>query len=160
MTKTGTPTAIGRALGFDRSLLIVVGLATALVVGTTAAALTIGDDQPAAYPPGSAEAAVQAYVVALAARDFDAAYALLAADYRADVSPEEFRAHFAYGGDLVGGDRIAVAATQVFGDRAVVTLDVRTVYVGDTSYDAYDRETRVDLVFEDGAWHLRGPLNP
>ena len=143
--------------GVDRSLVAILGVVVALVVATVVVALTVADDRGAEYPAGSPERRLQEYVAAIGDGDVDAAYDLMAADYRRDVTRTEFADRYRYLADGLDDTRIAIAESEVEGDRATITLAITTVYAEDLSYDEYEREDRVSLVREDGEWRLVRP---
>ena len=149
-------TVVGR--GVDRSLVAILGVVVALVVATVVVALTVADERRAEYPVGSPERRLQEYVAAIGEGDVDAAYDLMAAEYRRDVSRVEFADRYRYLADRLDDTRIAIEESEVEGDRATITLAITTVYADDLSYDEYEREERVTLVREEGEWRLVQPV--
>lgn len=138
----------------DRALILIIAIAAVLVVGTLVLALTRGDEAPAVYPADSPERTVQDYLAALDRGDLDAAYALLAAPYRAEVS----RGTFAQRTGFRSNDaRIIVATSGIDGDHATITLRLRRFVVDGPTANEYEREMRVTLVREAAGWRLERP---
>lgn len=146
-----------RLRGPERSLVLIAGITAALVVVTIVLAFTLGDREPTTFDPGTPERAVQDYIQALHKGDFEAAYALLAADYQRTVSLSDFleRERFQFRSEFAA-DRVTIDDVNISGETARLRLQLR--YISDDG-DGYESKTSVLLVREDGAWRLRNPLS-
>ncbi|HEV2109598.1 MAG TPA: hypothetical protein VGR16_15160 [Thermomicrobiales bacterium] len=145
-----------RTRGPERSLVLIAGLTGLVVIVTIVLAFTLGDREPATFDPGTPERAVQDYLQALDDGDVEAAYALLASEYRRTTSLATFTNS---GGQKYGyrqdADRVTVEDVDIDGETARLQLGLR--FVADDG-DDYEQEIDVALVRESGAWRLRNPL--
>lgn len=125
-------------------MLMLAGMALALVIGATA--ILAVNREPVTYPPGSPEAAVQAYVQALLDGDEDAAAAWLdpATDCEAGDLAE---AH------VPDDVRVTLRHAEIDGDVAEVEIGV-TVTSGRGPFDTYEYEDhhRFELARSGEGW--------
>ena len=135
----------------DRSLLLVAAVAVGLVVITLLIAALAGRQPPASFPEGSPEARVQAYMVALERGDTAASYAMMSEAFRREVTAVEFADRDAW---FPEDAEIVVRNREEQGDRAFLTLVVRTGGRGLFGGEAYEYEERVTLIREAGEWRF------
>lgn len=140
--------------GFDRSLLLVVGGALALIVIGLVSAAVLARTSPALAPASTPEGAVQRFYAALYAGDYAAAYGMLSPGTQRSISERELRERMSY--DLRQSQaRVGLASVQ--GKRATVPVTI-THYTQDGLFGAQEwvSEHEVTLVRTDGAWLLIG----
>lgn len=137
----------------------IIGLIGALVLVLVAAGtvLFINDDEVAAYPPDSPEAAYQAYAQAWDAGDVEAAWGALTPRAQALVPRYEFRDANRWRGEEAM--RVWIDQRTGTDDRVVLHLSIESVYDGGLfGSDRYTDGSRVTLVREDGDWKIDSPL--
>ncbi|MGH2456618.1 MAG: hypothetical protein ACRDHD_10235 [Candidatus Limnocylindria bacterium] len=144
-----------------RTLLAIAGGIAALLLLAVVVVVLAGNRQAQEFPPGTPEAAMQAYLRAWDDDDLPAAYAYFSADVRDRASLEEYQAVArSYGEPSFDGPRRAVYIDGVdgSGDRVTLLLTVEERY-GDAFGGGSNRYERpVRMVREDGEWKIDEPL--
>lgn len=143
-------------LGSDRRMwLIGAAIAVLIVVVAIAVALT-STQQETRYPPGSPEAALQAYAESWERGDNDAAYEVLTERVQARVDSLEFRHAMSW--DEEAPKRVWIEERTDIDDGVVLKLLVETTYNGLFGPDRDTLMIRVTLVEVDGVWRIDTPL--
>ena len=159
------PAAISSSTGaaertMSRGWLIGGGVFLAvLLAGSVAAALL---ERDAAFPEGSAEAAVQRYVKAVEEEDWETAHALLAAELREECPIEElfadrwgwapYRATYSPGR---ADRRITLEETRALGETMRVTVSVASSRMsGPFGVDRWSYRVTYSLTEEEGEWRF------
>lgn len=158
METTATPPAA--APRTDRFLIgILAGLAALLVVAGVAVALL---RRPApALPAGTPGAAVQEFYRAMAAQDYDRAYALLSDEMPNKPTREEF-ARYNADRQPVPPDRqqrVRIGREQVTGGRATVVATVTTFVTDPAPFGGASEYTTTEtfsLQHEAAGWRITG----
>ena len=117
----------------------------------TAALVTLAE-QEASFPEGSAEAVVQQYETAIAAGDWDGAYALLAEELRrACPLSENVPMYF----EERRGQRITLEGSEMVGETLFVTVRVTTTeFEGPFGAGQHSFERRYTLANPSGVWRF------
>ena len=145
-------------MGSDRSVLAIAGAIGATVIAAVLIVVALGDRPAASFPSDSPEAAVQAYLAAWDAEDFDAAYAFFSAEVKRQVPLEEYRQvardQAGYGYPPGERRRVTIDRVNVQGDRAEVHLSIEHFVGGGGPFGngSYQSTSVVRLVREQGAW--------
>jgi hypothetical protein len=130
----------------------------ALLVITVAIVLAAGNRPPREYPAGSPEAALQAYLQALEARDLDRAWNSFSTGAKAGTTVAAYRAEVESFGAWIGLDgsarRVFIDTTRVAGDRAELDLTVEDTYIQGLSVSRNRYSRPVTMIREDGAWRF------
>lgn len=135
-----------------------VGIGVVAILAVVAVGLSAARD-PDQFPADSPQAALQAYLQAFDAEDYEAAYASFSADVQRQMSLEEFeRAATDYGMYATESRHVlydGVDQVQTDGDeRATLRLTVEVSY-GDVLFaDRYSYPTEVRMLREDGVWRI------
>jgi hypothetical protein len=146
-------------MGGQRGFLgIVLGI-VGLVVVTVAIVLLAGNRPPTAYPAGTPEAALQDYLRAWEARDFDATWASFTTDARARTTWEEYRnqvvAHGTWAQPPNGPiRRVFIDRTTVRGDRAELALTIEETWIQGLSASRNHYALTLTMAREGGTWRL------
>lgn len=135
-----------------RGTLLAAGGVLLLGLLMLAAAIAAIVEREAEFPRGSAEALVQEYELAVAAGDWDAAYALLS-DELQQACPLEDNLPFR---DRSSADaRVTLQGTELVGDTLIVTVRVtESEFEGPFAANQWTHERRYRLVGGDGAWRF------
>ena len=142
-----------------------VGTIAAVIVGLMAVAVVIvlvADRRaPQAFPPGSPEAAIQAYLQAFEDREVETAYEHFSAAAQKRMTLQEFEEaangwHASQGVELT--HLVLIAGSTIDGSRATVELIVESTYEGGLENNTYREEREALLTLEDGAWRFVDPL--
>jgi hypothetical protein len=132
-------------------LIISAAILGIVVLGAVVVLLTEGRE-PRAYPPGTPEAAMQAYLAAWDNDDPSAAYDFLSNSIKGSISREDYVAQSGAFED-VGLNR-ATYIDRVVGDESQVTVHLTTEeFYGDGLGDSYLTQHTVSMVREDG-WKI------
>ncbi len=136
----------------NRGTLLAAGGALLLGLLLLTAALVTLAEQEATFPEGSAEAVVQEYEAAIAAGDWDGAYALLAEELRqACPLDENMPMHFAER----TGQRVTLQGSEMVGESLFVTVRVTTTeFEGPFGAGQHSFERRYALANPAGAWRF------
>ncbi len=107
-------------------------------------------------PEGTPAGAVQRYLKAVEADDYEAAYGWLSSELKRDCTLEQFVGSDIPGNDRLGDTRISLVDTRVVGDVTFVTVRITQFYGGggpfDTSESSYEQV--FTLKQEDGQWRF------
>jgi len=134
-----------------------VGVAIAVLIAIMAIAVVLtSTQQETEYPPGSPEAALQAYAESWERGDVDAAYQVLTERAQARVEPLEFRHAMSWDDDAP--TRIWIDERTDVDDRVILKLSVETTFNGLFGPDRDTHSIRVTLVEVDGVWRIDTPL--
>ncbi len=130
--------------GVFLALLLVASIIVALV------------QQEEDLPEGTSEAAVQSYLRAVDAEDYQLAYTFLSQDIKEDCEFEDFVGSLSqFERNMVGGDRIILEDTNIVDDTAFVTVRIsefqRSDFFGSSEYSYTQTYT---LKMEDGEWRF------
>ena len=139
-------------------LAIVAGIG-ALLVGAVVLILLVGDRPARAYPDGSPEAALQAYLVAWEAGDLSAAYAAFSADAQAKVPYGEYRTQAAdhrrwNSGPDGPARRVFIGNVTIDGDRATLDLTIEETWVSGLTSSRNTYGLPLEMVRTAGAWRI------
>jgi len=141
--------------GANRLLAIVgLGIAALVVVALTLVFL-LPRSEPS-YPPGSPEAAFQAYLAASDAGDIEAAYAALSPRVRARWTYDAYVREADMYGSQAGGRRVYIDRVVRIGDEQA-TLHLTIEWMGGaglTTSRWYERDVRIRMVSVDGTWYV------
>ena len=146
----------------SRSVVAVVAGVLGLIALAIVIVVVAGGRQPRTFPASSPEAALQAYLTAWDAGNYEASYAAFSSGAQQRMSFEEYER---YAGDYrfntsPGTQRLVVIdRTSADGDHMTVHLIVEETYGdGFGGGGPYRSERAVQMVNEDGAWRLADPL--
>jgi hypothetical protein len=128
----------------------------ALVIVAGVAVLLMSEREDSSYEPGSPEAAVQAYAVAWAAGDSDAAWQMLTSRAQSRVQQFEFRNAIRWDEEVPS--RVWVDERRDFDDHVVLSLSVERTWDGLLGPDRDISPLRISLVKVDGEWHIDSPI--
>lgn len=145
----------------SRSIGIIVASVVALIGLAVVVVLLAGRRGPEAYPIGSPEAALQAYLVAWDDGDVKAAYAALSRDAHRSMSFGDYQRaarQWRSGQSPQSTRTVLIDRTEGGGDRRVIYLIVEETYGNGLEQGSYRSERQVELVREDGAWRMSQPL--
>ena len=150
------------ALDTDRSgagsnrLLVIVGLAIAAVVVVALTLVFLLPRSEPSYPPGSPEAAFQAYLAAFDAGDIEAAYAAFSPRVRARWTYDAYVREADMSGSYAGGRRVYIDRVVRIGDeQATLHLTIEWMSgAGLTTSRRYERDVRIRMVSVDGTWYV------
>lgn len=124
-----------------------IGLLGLVVV----AGIVVAFREPASFEPGSPEAAVQTYILAVLDEDADAAHAMLSPELqsRCEISDLVERSYRKEGG------RITLQDSTVKGETAVVEVEFTASY-SENAFDfyQYSYDERFDLKLIQGEWRI------
>ena len=136
----------------------VAGIVLAVViVVTAAAAVLVGSEQePVGYPPGSPEAALQAYFEAWQAGDFEVAYSAMSEQAQRHIPRRDLREAATWADEEQV--RVWVDRRTDHDDRAVLHLTIETSWDGLFGPDRDRHQQRVTMVREDGTWKIDTPM--
>jgi hypothetical protein len=131
------------------NVVLAAAVGVIFVIAAVAAAIAVGRD-PVILDPGSPEATVQAYLVAMADGDYGAAFDQLAED--SDCGFEDFAFEYRQ-----GSLEAVLTHTEVDGAEAVVSVEVTDRY-GEGPFDSsgYSHTETLLLRNEGGEWRLTG----
>lgn len=139
----------------ERTILAIGGGVLAIVLLAVTVVLVFGAPDVEEFPADSPPGAVQRYLNALHARDYDAAEALLSARVLREFNRDEInRVSYC---PTQEGRRVRVVRTDQGADRATVVLMVEHVSGSGLSFDRYSYEQTVALVREDDIWKIDEP---
>jgi hypothetical protein len=146
-------------MGGGRGLVAIVVGVIVVVVTSVAVVLVAGDRPPPSYPAGSPEAALQAYLKAWDARDFDATWASFSTAARRGTTQDDYRQRAQdYSGwaDPPTGPsrRVFIDRTTVSGDRATLDLTVEETWIQGLSVSRNRSGRIVTMAREDGGWRF------
>lgn len=130
----------------DRTLLVIIGVITALVVIALAVVFSRGD--PAPLDESTPEGVVQRYAAAVVTGDEETAAGYLSSRGQDRCQPGERSTP----NDNM---RITLASTTIRGDTADVVITMTTTYDGGPfGSSSYDSDGTVSLVKTDGSWRI------
>lgn len=135
----------------QRSILLLVGGAIALLIAGVAVTLVVSRGPETTYPPDSPEGTVAGFLRLLEDGELDQAYALVSMQ----TDREQFRQQF--GGWTERSHRVTLVRSSTDGDSATVVVDISTFSGG--AFGASDRTSRHTFTLErrNGAWRITGP---
>ncbi len=142
----------------SRSVLVVGGAIVALIFLALVVVLA-APKGPAAYDPGSPEAAFQTFYQAYEAGDVEGAYALLSTGVRDDLTLSEYRrldTEQAWQRDQ--DRRLVLVGSEPTGDRATLLLRIDEFSQGGLGGNRYSHERTIRLVREAGSWLIDEPI--
>lgn len=131
---------------------VIVLVALAIIV-----ALVAGSPEVEAFPPGSPEATLQAYLQAVEDGDAEQAYDYLSSRAQSQMSFTDFQRFIGFGG-IPRDARVRIDRTQVDDDRATLYLVIEHFSGSGIDFNRYSYEREVRLVREDDAWKIDEPL--
>lgn len=140
-------------------LAIFAGVLVLLLAGVLVA--VVAARQPAAaYPAGSPEATVAAYLRLLQSGQLDEAYALTdfapgAAPFAAPMTRERFHALFDSWSQTP--HQVLLLRASVIGDVASVTVEITTLHPDLFGGSEQRVQQTITLIRQDGAWRVTGP---
>ena len=135
-----------------RGTLLAAGGVLLLGLLMLAAAVATLVEREAEFPEGSAEALVQDYELAIAAADWNAAYALLTDDLQQACPLEEISPMFDRGSRE---ERVTLLGSEMIGDTLIVTVRAtESDFEGPFVANQWTHERRYSLVGGDGAWRF------
>jgi hypothetical protein len=145
-----------------RSLVAIVAGIVGIVVISVAVVILTGT-RPAEFPPGSPQAALQAYLQDWEDGDLEAAYTAFSSQVRAQVSypqyqraADEFRM---YGFPPNGPSRrVLFDRVRGEGDRMTVEVTVEELYGDGLSVNASRSSRSIRMVLQDGTWRIAQAL--
>jgi hypothetical protein len=138
---------------------LVAGGAIAALIGLSLVVVLAVPRGPTAYPPGSPEAAFQAFYIAYETGDVEGAYALLGssvtgrvtlAEYRQLDSEQQWQRH--------ADRRVLLLGAEVTDDRAVLRVRLDEFTEGGLGGNRYSWERTIRMVREDGNWLIDEPI--
>lgn len=138
---------------------LVVGAAIVGLIALAVVVVLAVPKGPAAYEPGSPEAAFQAFYQAFEAGDVDGAYGHLASTVTDELTLAEYRrldAQVAWQRDQ--DRRVVLLGADLTGDRASLRLRIDQFSQGGLGADRYSSERTIRLVREGGAWLIDEPI--
>ena len=145
-----------------RTLAVIAGGIVALVVISVAVVLLAGDRRAQEFPPGSPEAAVQAYLRAWEDEDAAVTWEYFSAQLHEEYSFEEYERavseYYLYGAPPGTSRTVFIDGVEGSGDRVTVELTVEEFYGDGLGTSSYRSPRSVRMVREDGAWKLRDLL--
>ncbi|HEX6654984.1 MAG TPA: hypothetical protein VF153_02105, partial [Candidatus Limnocylindria bacterium] len=112
-----------------------------------------------AFPAGSPQAAMQAYLAAWQERDIDAAYGYFSTEIKASTSLDDYRrVADGFGKPSPDQESVFIDGAELDGDRATLHLTIER-YFGDGPGSEVDRSTSsVRMVREADGWKIDEPL--
>lgn len=146
-----------RTLTADRRPWLVGAILLAALVAVASVAIVLTNErEDGGYEPGSPEAVVQAYAVAWAAGDSDAAWQMLTPRAQSRVEQFEFRNAIRWDEEVPS--RVWVDERRDFDDHVVLSLSVERTWDGLLGTDRDVSPLRISLVRIDGQWHIDTPI--
>jgi len=150
------------ALDTDRSgtgsnrLLVIVGLGIAAVVVVALTLVFLLPRSEPSYPPGSPEAAFQAYLAASDAGDIEAAYAAFSPRVRAGWTYDAYVREADLYGSYAGERRVYIDRVVRIGEeQATLHLTIEWMSAaGLTTSHWYERDVRIRMVSVGGTWYV------
>lgn len=139
----------------ERTVLAIGAGVVIIAIIAAAVALIVGEDDPATFPEGSPEAALQQYVEVVRSADRDAALALLTPAAQARVKDDDFFPNSFCG--ETDGRRVRVTATTIDGENATVTLTIQESNSSVFDFDQYEYNQSVPMQQIDGRWLVDDP---
>ncbi len=144
------------SMGSDRRMWFVGAAIAALIAIMAIAVVLTSTQQETEYPPGSPEAALQAYAWSWERGDINAAYEMLTERVQAHVERLEFRHAMSW--DDEAPKRVWIEERTDIDDGVVLKLLVETTYNGLFGPDRDTHVIRVTLIEVDGVWRIDTPL--
>jgi hypothetical protein len=135
---------------------VAAGVLAVLVVGALVVILA-GNRRPVDYPDGTPQAAMQDYLAAWTARDFDTAYGYFSDEIRSGTSLADYRTGAdAYGRGFTGESQaVYIEGVEGSGDQVSLHLNVeRYSSGGNGNNSSYTTQTSVRMVRQPDGWKL------
>lgn len=141
-----------------RAVLVAGGTIVALI-GLSLVVVLAAPKGPTAYPPGSPEAAFQAFYVAFETGDVEGAHALLSSSVKGQMTLSEYRRLDSDQAWQRHGDRrVLLLGADLTDDRAILRLRLDEFSQGGLGGNRYSSERTIRLVREGGTWLIDEPI--
>lgn len=155
MSEPSAGDRIAEAAGPSRELWWIAGGIVALVVVAVASVLLAGSRPAATFDEGTPERALQQYLAAFEAGDYDAAYGYFSTAAQAHASASQYRAVIRdYGSYGMPNRRVIVDGRSGSGDHVILRLTVEETSGGGLGTDVYRSPREVAMVREAGSWRI------